>query len=402
MSQAPLTFTEAIRPLLQWILGPDPATRSRVVGVGLCVLVYAVCCLVAWHASRFGIMRPWSVPVLVGLTMPANLLILSLVRSGWTRGHKDPALMVPQNVLALTAISFAYVAIASEDRGAVMVLLALVIVFGMYTHTPRQTLLMGTAAVVLLSLCMMVLSWMDPLGYPPHHELIRFELLIGTLPVLGYTALQLGRWRDRLRLQRADLSQALATVQHLATRDTLTGLVNRRHMQDRLDDSVRRLDRYGERFTVAIIDLDHFKRINDQHGHRVGDEVLAAFSHAAAGVLRESDLLGRWGGEEFLILFPDTAPEQAQTPLLRLREELKSRRVSVTAPQLRLTFSAGLSQHVASSTLGHTLELADEALYRAKAGGRNQVLLAEVVQSLPSDRHAATEPDEPTFSMPRC
>lgn len=376
MSQPPLTFMQAATPLVHWALGPDPATRSRVVGVGLCVLVYAVCCLVAWHAARVGIMRPWSVPVLVGLTMPANLLILTLVRSGWTRGRQDPSLMMPQNVLALSAIAFAYVAISAQDRGAVLVLLALVIVFGMYTHTPRQTLKIGAAAVGLLSLCMLVLSHLDPAAYPPMHELIRFELLVGTLPVLTYAALKLGRWRDRLRLQRADLTQALATVQHLATRDVLTGLVNRRFMQERLEDSVRRLDRYGERFSLAIIDLDWFKRINDQHGHRVGDEVLAAFAHAAAGVLRESDVLGRWGGEEFLILFPDSTPEQALTPLQRLREVLAQRMVSVSLPHVRVTFSAGLAQHAASAALTHTLERADIALYAAKRGGRDQVVLA--------------------------
>jgi diguanylate cyclase (GGDEF)-like protein len=377
MSQPPLTFVQAATPLVHWTLGPDPATRSRVVGVGLCVLVYIVCCLVAWHASNVGIMSPWAVPVLIGLSMPANLLILVLVRGGWTRGRKDPALMMPQNILALSAIAFSYVAITSQDRGAVLVLLALVIVFGMYTHTPRQTLKIGAAAVGLLSLCMLLLSHLDPIAYPPRRELIRFELLLGTLPVLTYTALQLGRWRDRLRLQRADLTQALATVQHLATRDALTGLVNRRHMQEKLDDSVGRLDRYGERFTVAIIDLDWFKRINDQYGHRVGDEVLASFAHAASGVLRESDLLGRWGGEEFLILFPDTAPEQAMTPLLRLRDELSLRVVSPTLPHVRVTFSAGVAQHSASATLGHTLERADTALYAAKRGGRNQVVLAQ-------------------------
>jgi diguanylate cyclase len=362
--------------LIHWILGSDKYMRSRVVGVGLCTVVYCLCCLAAWQGAQIGVVRPWAVPVIGVVALPVNLLVLALVRSGWSLRLPDPSLMLPQNALALCTISFAYTTIGPDDRGLVFVLLTLVMVFGMYTHTPRQTLVIGGGAIALLGGIMVVLTGVDPAFYPPQSELIRFELLLGCMPVLAFTAHKLAVWRDRLKVQRAELTQALATVQQLATRDALTGLVNRRHMQERLDEAVQRLGRHGERFTVALIDLDHFKQINDQHGHRVGDEALAAFSQAATSVLRDSDTLARWGGEEFLVLFPDTQPEQACIPLQRLQNLLVSTPVSAHEPGLRLKFSAGLCLHVASATLDHTLERADAALYEAKRSGRNRAVLA--------------------------
>lgn len=381
MSYSSPTFVEAATPLVHWALGPDDKTRSRVLGIGLCVLVYAVCCLAAWYAAQVGIMRPWAVPVLVLVTIPSNALVLVLARSGWSRRLKDPSMMVPQNILAVVAIGFAYLAISPLDRGVVFVLLALVIVFGMYTHTPRQSLIIASAAMMGLGGCMMLMAHLDPVFYPFQRELLRFELMLSVIPVLVFTAVQLVQWRDRLKRQRAELSKALATVQHLVTRDTLTTLYNRRHMQERLEDCVNRLDRYGERFTVALIDLDHFKSVNDQFGHKVGDEVLASFAHAASAVLRDSDVLGRWGGEEFLMIFPDTLPEQAIKPLLRLKSELSRHKVSASQPLLRITFSAGLCLHVAHATLNHTLERTDGALYEAKRNGRNQSLVASPAPS---------------------
>lgn len=396
-SSRPPTFVEAATPLAHWALGMDRSMRSRVLGIGLCLVVYALCCLAAWYAARVGIMHPVAPPVLACVTLPVCLVALVLARTGYSSRFRDPTMMMPQNVLALVSIGFAYLSVVPQDRGVVMVLLSLVIMFGMYTHTPRQSLNVGALALLGLGVCMMILSQYDPLFYPFRRELVRFELLLSVIPVLVFTAIQLNAWRRRLKRQREELSKALATVQHLATRDTLTGLYNRRHMQERLEACLGRLDRYGERFTLALIDLDHFKTINDRHGHKVGDEVLTAFAHAASAVLRESDVLGRWGGEEFLVIFPETAPEQARRPLERLQAELTRLALSASVPGLRVSFSAGLALHVAHATLNHTLERTDAALYEAKRGGRNQVVLAAPVPSVfpePKEEPATTLPPD--------
>ncbi len=362
--------------LVKLIFGPDRATRARTGVILLCALMYAICCSAAFYAAEVGMMRDFAPKLLLLTTIPCYTAFYVLVRTGRTRTMRDPNLMIPQQSFSLLAIAFAYTAIGPHDRGLVLVLIALVMVFGMYTHQPRQAAFAGVLAMVLLAMCMGVLSHIDPVYYPPTLELLRFELMIGTLPPLILAAYQISAWRNRLAQQRRELRDTLEKVQTLASRDALTGLYNRRHMQDRLVDSAKRHERYGERFTVVLVDLDHFKRINDVHGHRVGDEALMAFASAATLALRESDTVGRWGGEEFLFILPNTSPTKALVALDRLRAALQHCSISSRVPGLRVAFSAGIAQHDVAAPVHRTLERADHALYQAKTAGRNRSLVS--------------------------
>ncbi len=362
--------------LVKLIFGPDRATRARTGVILLCALMYAICCSAAFYAAEVGMMRDFAPKLLLATTIPCYTAFYVMVRSGRTRTMRDPNLMIPQQSFSLLTIAFAYTAIGPHDRGLVLVLIALVMVFGMYTHQPRQAAFAGVLAMVLLAMCMGVLSHIDPVYYPPTLELLRFELMIGTLPPLILAAYQISAWRNRLAQQRRELRDTLEKVQTLASRDALTGLYNRRHMQDRLVDSAKRHERYGERFTVVLVDLDHFKRINDVHGHRVGDEALMAFASAATLALRESDTVGRWGGEEFLFILPNTSPTKALVALDRLRAALQHCSISSRVPGLRVAFSAGVAQHDLAAPVHRTLERADQALYQAKTAGRNRSLVS--------------------------
>ncbi len=358
------------------ILGPDRHTRGHTSIILLCAVMYAICCAAAAHAAAIGMMLPIGPQLLTAVTFPAHLIFYVMVRSGVTRQWRDAGLMVLQNLYALLAISFAYVTLDPSERGMVLVLIALVIVFGMYTHTPRLSVIHGVLAMVLLGAAMGVLSSVDPDYYPPQLEMLRFGVMLGSLPVLIFTAYLISSWRKRLSIQRRELQQALDQVEQLATRDALTGLYNRRHMQEKLVYAAQRYQRYGERFTVALIDLDHFKRINDEYGHLVGDQALMAFASAASMVLRDTDTLARWGGEEFLFLMPNTSPQKAAIALDRVRDALISVTVSEAAPQLRLRFSAGLALYQGLEGTDGTLERADQALYQAKSAGRHRSVVA--------------------------
>ncbi len=369
-------IVDAVGRLVNGVFGGDRATRARTAAILLCAVMYAICCSAAFYAADLGVIKPFAPRLLLATSLPAYALFYMLVRTGKTKQLKDPTLMLPQNMFALLAIAFAYTAVGPHDRGIVLVLIALVMVFGMYTHTPKQAVAVGTGAMVLLGLSMALLSRYDPVYYPSDLELLRFELMLGTVPSMIYCAYQISSWRNRLSAQRSDLKIALEQVQQLATRDALTGLYNRRFMQERLEDSVKRFDRYGERFTVVLIDLDHFKRVNDQHGHRVGDEALRAFASAAGIALRDTDTIARWGGEEFICLLPNTSTHKAVIALERLRQALSHCQVSETVPALRVKFSAGVADHATVSTLAHTLERADRAMYQAKNEGRDRSAIA--------------------------
>jgi diguanylate cyclase (GGDEF)-like protein len=370
---------DAVGRMVTYVFGPDRATRARSAAILLCAIMYAICCGAAFYASHLGLMRPFAPNMLLFTSMPAYVVFFMLVRLGKTRHLKDPTLMLPQNIFALLAIAFAYAAVGPYDRGVVLVLVALVMVFGMYTHTPSQSVAVGCGFLVLLGLSMGILSRVDPAYYPPNLELLRFELIMGTIPTLIYSAYQITSWRNRLKAQRSELKLALEQVQQLATRDVLTGLYNRRFMQDRLEDSVSRFERYGEPFTIVLVDLDHFKKINDQHGHKVGDQALTAFASAASMVLRDTDTIARWGGEEFILLLPNTSAHKATVAMERLRSTLANCTVSPTVPSLRVKFSSGIALHNRAASLNHTLERADRALYTAKSEGRDRDVSAPPV-----------------------
>jgi diguanylate cyclase (GGDEF)-like protein len=176
--------------------------------------------------------------------------------------------------------------------------------------------------------------------------------------------------------QRADHQEARAAAleAHLE-QDPLTGLGNRRCMESRMPALLRAAEAAGQTLTLALIDADRFKLVNDQHGHAVGDQVLQQLAQMLRDNTRGSDLLLRYGGEEFLVLFPDTVPDRAFEVCERLRQRVESFSWDSIAPGLAVTLSIGLA-----STPPYATDLligrADSAMYRAKHLGRNRVALA--------------------------
>jgi len=161
--------------------------------------------------------------------------------------------------------------------------------------------------------------------------------------------------------------------------DALTGLFNRRYGVDRLEEEISRARRYDRDLSVALIDLDHFKRVNDTYGHHAGDEVLVTVSTALGRVSRESDCVMRWGGEEFLFVFPETNLAEAAGIVERFRRHLVDHPVRVSAEGgtwVPVTASGGVSQLEAGDTLEKLVDRADAGLYRAKEQGRNRLVLS--------------------------
>jgi len=170
----------------------------------------------------------------------------------------------------------------------------------------------------------------------------------------------------------------------MATQDPLTGLLNRRGLMACLEMHFR--SRTAGNAHLLIVDIDHFKRINDTHGHRAGDEVLREFAATLQRALRDTDVLARWGGEEFLLLINDTSPELANIGLERARDMLASAPLLAHMPDLRVTFSAGLTGYDDVEELSICIERADQALYRAKAEGRNRTVIDDQLPSLVGKR----------------
>jgi eukaryotic-like serine/threonine-protein kinase len=164
-------------------------------------------------------------------------------------------------------------------------------------------------------------------------------------------------------------------VERLALTDGLTGLLNRRHFFQLADRELAVARRRRSTLTALMLDVDHFKQVNDRYGHPVGDQVIVAVARRLAAATRKTDLLGRYGGEEFVILLPDTAADGARILAERVRAGLADHPVDTDAGPLRVTASIGLADGVPDDTEpGTLLARADEALYRAKQAGRNRVV----------------------------
>ncbi len=171
--------------------------------------------------------------------------------------------------------------------------------------------------------------------------------------------------QDRLSLQGQQLS-------NLSHTDKLTGLFNRRRLGEALAFEIERSVRYGQAFSVVLADVDKFQAVNDEHGHLAGDTVLVAMADAFGQGVRKSDILARWGGEEFLVLCSNTDRDGAATMAENLRQLVQAEELAVVGHK---TCSFGVAQWIKDESVESLLARADAALYRAKANGRNRVEL---------------------------
>lgn len=175
------------------------------------------------------------------------------------------------------------------------------------------------------------------------------------------------------------VTSANRKLRRMAITDSLTGLFNRRHMTHLVERELARFQRNGHPVAFIVLDIDHFKSINDEHGHETGDHVLEDVASIIKAQLRTQDLVARWGGEEFLAVLPDTNLQNAQVSAERVREALLTQDwLAPNGKRIDITISAGVSEFRRDDDLNSAINRADRALYRSKDGGRNRVELEAV------------------------
>jgi len=364
----------ALHPFAEhWLFGSDPKQRIRMHRTLVASGVYLLAALGQWWAGEIGLADPAMAHGLILCLAPGLFGFYLVMRSGLNLRFADPALTLPQMVFAIAAMAAAYV-INPPLRGMLLMIVALVLMFGAFTLRPKASRSLGLFAVIVLGLVMLTMATHAPAVFDPTIERIHFIFAAVVLPVISMLAGDLSTMRTRLKLQKAELRDALARIHKLATRDDLTGLLNRRHMEELSQLEHRRSLRSGGLPCLCLVDIDHFKRVNDQHGHAAGDEVLRLFARHAAASMRETDVLARWGGEEFLVLLPDTKPHEASMGFERLRRLLSREQAWGERLHLRVTFSAGLTAWRPRESMRDALARADAALYEAKATGRDRLV----------------------------
>ncbi len=358
-----------------WLFGCDRAQRIRLRRTLVASLVYALAAFGQLWAAEAGLAEVHMAHTLIVCLAPGLFGFYLVIRSGLNRRLADPALTVPQMVFALLALAAAYV-INPGIRGMLLMIVALVLTFAAFTLSPRQSRALGLLAVGTLGVVMLAMAARAPQVFDPTIERIHFVFAAVVLPVISFLAGELSSMRAHLKQQKAELKLALQRIHRLATRDDLTGLINRRHMEELVELEAHRASRSGSTPCLCLVDIDHFKRVNDEHGHAAGDHALRLFARQASASLRETDVLARWGGEEFLVMLPDTQPEEARVGFERMRRLLLRDATWGEQIHLRVSFSAGLTAWRTGENLGDALARADAALYRAKAEGRDRLVEA--------------------------
>jgi diguanylate cyclase (GGDEF)-like protein len=309
-----------------------------------------------------------------GLLSVACYMVLS--ETGFTERFKDHYFVAPQLIVS-TAILLAFAYIAPEVGMMFLCTLFVVFNFGSLRSTPRQTAIFWTA--MALGLAGLFLLTDKPISMPHGTYLERFTtmsvfiLTIGRCMFLGIFS---SAMRQSLYQSGLQLKQAYKRIEELAELDELTGSFNRRCIMRMLDDEIARAHRSQTPCSIALIDLDWFKRINDAYGHPTGDEVLRTFAITVFANIRNFDRFGRYGGEEFLLVLPDTLGDGAAHILDRLRVIIADLDWSAFSPDMRVTISAGVATLRPDETEDSLLARADNALYAAKAQGRNRIASA--------------------------
>jgi diguanylate cyclase (GGDEF)-like protein len=352
---------------LQTLLFTDePVQRLRLAQAALAMAMVGVSVVAMQFFVWTGVTRALPVTLWTLFSLAGMVMLFVAIRSGWSRRWEDPSLTVPQMVFALACAAMAYTMLGPA-RGSVFPIFMVILMFGMFVVSPQHMVWVSVYAVGLFALTAAAMCLLDPVRYPPAVEFGHFLMVATMVPTVSVLAVRLSRMRERLRRRRQELAEALARIRELVIRDELTGLVNRRHMQELIEHEHQRCTRSGQTFCLAKLDVDRFGAINDAHGYAVGDAVLRAVAQEAQQHVRASDVLARWGGEEFMLMLPDTRAALVRGGIERLQQRVAALRIVHGSHTLSVTLSAGIAERHAGESIEQTIERAGAALADAKA-----------------------------------
>jgi len=258
---------------------------------------------------------------------------------------------------------------APETRLVFTAFFFVALMFGMLRHSGKKVAVLG--AVSLLGFAFVV-----GLRYAYHHDVATLRLDMLQIVVVAVTLpwfVFIGGHVKRLQRGLSEVSTKLEDLEERARLDDLTGVYNRRALIVAMEEAKRWADAAREPLSICVIDLDRFKRYNDEFDHLTGDQVLRTFAQAVQGELRATDVFGRYGGEEFVHVLRHSNVAGAMADAERLRERISALDIPVTRSTGRLTVSIGVAQYKPGEQIIDTFARADEALYRAKQRGRNRV-----------------------------
>lgn len=345
--------------------------RRSLMGLG----GYAFTLTVVMSCYLAGVLPGWVLTAYAISVVLINATFFGLIYTGLNLRLRRPDMTLEQVVMSVVPGLFAIYYIEAPLARAAFLLLAVVpMIFGILGLDIRRSLLAGllifSSYVALIGL--MVLT--EPQRISPVGDTILLIGFLGTILQIALLGGYMNGLRLKLRARNAELHEAMDTIAELVNRDDLTGTFNRRYLLDVIERESDRSRRGAGAYSVAIFDVDHFKNVNDGYGHLAGDRVLTAVAETINTRIRKIDCFGRYGGEEFLLIMPQTELAGARHKAEQLRAAVAGVSFETIAPELSVTVSAGVATHLTGEPFTDTIRRADHALYAAKENGRNRVM----------------------------
>ncbi len=363
---------------MPWLTSFDHKTRIRLRATAFAAADYSVNVLLLFGFAAAGMVSCKAALTMLGIALAFNAIFMGSILSGLTRRFRDPS-MTGIQILAASGINLLGLIIAPQIAYLFVVNLFVPLSYGSLYFNQRMFL----RTWLLLSCALgAVLLMVGPriavaLSTPIERLLFWIAVSYALGRCIAINA-EVARLRRQLQSDKNQLADATAKLTDLASRDELTGLWNRREFMRLLQDESRRAVRNRTGFSVAMIDIDHFKQVNDRYGHMIGDRALYEMACLLDEKRRASDTVARYGGEEFTLLLVNAKASTAMVALERLRNDVAQQDWQSIAPDLQLTISAGVAVWQPGETLTQVLNRADAALYQAKNAGRNCVRLSQL------------------------
>jgi len=339
----------------------NTSLQSMIIGL------YALSGEVAWSVA-------WEFLLIGAGSSGAFALVIS---RGWNLRFKDPGLLLPQ-IAAGVFVQLAFLVLAPKLWVLFLVAVLVTYNFAMMSFSSRQFtiawLLLGAASAVALFAARGRFGHFGTSDASIAILWLFFFLCTRQLTAIGT---QFSLLRTQLSEKNKQLSASLERIHELASHDDLTGALNRRVFMQLLADERARAQRGDQPFCIAVLDIDHFKAVNDRFGHLTGDAVLKEFCAVAAAAIRVTDRFARYGGEEFILLLaPGTGADMARIATDRVRQAVQAHDWEPIAAGLKVTISAGVAEYAADEGIEQLIRRADAALYAAKEAGRNRTAMA--------------------------
>lgn len=356
----------------------DRRQRTRAKRILLGSVTYALWLAIDVYLYNMGLLRVgplWLLSYFILIVLGNAAFLMAVIR-GWNLRFADPGMTLPQIAMGLFWGMVLLAEATPETHGGLLLLFVTSFFFGVFRLTTRQFL--GLTALTAAAYGGIIIAEWHNLT--PEMRRIEVSQWIFLSLVLFWMSF-MGGYVARLR---ANLRNAMRKIERLANQDDLTGTYNRRSITTALSAAIHYARQSGSPLSVCMLDLDHFKNVNDRHGHLVGDEVLRQFVTRVESCLRTADHvqatpgghdepLGRFGGEEFLVILPGTDLEGARHAAERIRRVISDNPFDTSDGEICVTVSIGITSFRSSDSADDLLGRCDDALYQSKHAGRDCV-----------------------------